>query len=376
MSPIFSFFDLAILICIVQGIFFSALLFTAKESKISKRLLGTALIILCVVSFRIVFHQVGWPNILAVRYFPLAYELYLPPLFYLYVKSLVEHDFKWQSKYWLYFILPMAYSVYDFSLYFSSLTLETIPQQNQLSQQWFYRQLNEIEDVLIIISSFIYLFFSLKLMFEYGNKVKALNLKPAKPVYSWLKKIMLLMGIIAIFLLINELVDFYYINEQPKYLHWRLFNLFLAATVYYIAFKGFKMETMASGINQKHIKTVASKITSDKNRTLEKNLIQLLESERIYLDPDLTLKQVANKLEVSSENLSFVINQKFDMNFRDLINSYRINSVKSQLDSEETNTRSILEIALDSGFNSQASFYRAFKKFENMTPKAYLDSKS
>ncbi|MCB1605044.1 MAG: helix-turn-helix transcriptional regulator [Xanthomonadales bacterium] len=42
---------------------------------------------------------------------------------------------------------------------------------------------------------------------------------------------------------------------------------------------------------------------------------------------------------------------------------------------QESDNLTILDIALDCGFNSQASFYRAFKKFEGMTPKAYLDSK-
>jgi AraC-like DNA-binding protein len=68
-----------------------------------------------------------------------------------------------------------------------------------------------------------------------------------------------------------------------------------------------------------------------------------------------------------------VINNKFKQSFRDLINLYRVAAVKTKLNNKDQHS-SILLVALDCGFNSQASFYRAFKKIEGMTPKQYLSS--
>ena len=79
------------------------------------------------------------------------------------------------------------------------------------------------------------------------------------------------------------------------------------------------------------------------------------------------------ELGITSESLSLIVNQKFEMGFRDLINSYRVNRVKELLSENKRSALSILDLALDSGFNSQASFYRAFKKFEDMSPKVYME---
>ena len=86
----------------------------------------------------------------------------------------------------------------------------------------------------------------------------------------------------------------------------------------------------------------------------------------------ITLKKLAVDLGITSESLSLVVNQTFEMGFRDLMNTYRINHVKKLLRENTRTDLSILDIALDSGFNSQASFYRAFNKFEGMSPKNYL----
>lgn len=106
----------------------------------------------------------------------------------------------------------------------------------------------------------------------------------------------------------------------------------------------------------------------------EKRLTEQLEGKAVYLNPEITLDQLADLIDTSPENLSFIINHKFSKNFRDLINSYRIDAVKSKL--QESDNLTILDIAFGLWFlTHRRAFYRSFKKFEGMTPKAYLDSK-
>ncbi len=375
MSPLFSLFDLVILACIAQGLITSLLLFKSKQAKTSKRLLGTSLILLCIVSFRMVFHNVGWSQIPQIRYLPLAWELFIPPLFYLYVCSLTQKNFKWRNIYLLHLLPGALYLVNDINVYLQTFMEPSIEQQWQTAAALYYHQTNEIEDYLIIISNFIYGFFSINLIINFREQTKSLKLKQADNVYQWLKKLIALMGIAVILVFINELIDLYSQQRSQGLNHWQLLNLYVAATIYYIGFKGYRLEAASLHADKQKIQQVASKLDDENIKNVEENLIQQLEQETIYLDPEITLNQLAKLIDTSSGNLSFVINQKFSQNFRDLMNSYRIKHVKSKLDDYKEG-QSILNIALDSGFNSQASFYRAFKKFENMTPKAYITSKS
>jgi AraC-like DNA-binding protein len=154
---------------------------------------------------------------------------------------------------------------------------------------------------------------------------------------------------------------------------WRFFNLFLAFITYYIGFRGYKKDGLKIHVSKNNLEKLSKKMSNSQGQDIEKILLIKLDEEDIYLDASMTLKQLAIDLNVTSENLSMVVNQKFDMGFRDLINTYRINHIKKLLSDNKRSDLTILDLALDSGFNSQASFYRAFKKFEGISPKAYIN---
>jgi AraC-like DNA-binding protein len=70
--------------------------------------------------------------------------------------------------------------------------------------------------------------------------------------------------------------------------------------------------------------------------------------------------------------LSFAINNGFGKNFNDFINELRIEEVKSRM--ERSGDAGLLAIAFESGFNSKATFNRAFKKFTGLTPREYQEN--
>lgn len=96
-----------------------------------------------------------------------------------------------------------------------------------------------------------------------------------------------------------------------------------------------------------------------------------LSIEKPYLDADLTLPQLATKLQIPSHLLSRIINEKFGLNFFDFINQYRVGEVKSKLDDPEFDNLSLLGIAFECGFNSKSAFNRVFKKLTGLTPSEY-----
>lgn len=93
--------------------------------------------------------------------------------------------------------------------------------------------------------------------------------------------------------------------------------------------------------------------------------------EKPYMDANLTLPELAAKLEIPSHYLSRVINEKLGLNFFDFINKYRIEEVKVKIANPEFNHLSLLGIAFESGFNTKSAFNRVFKKLTGLTPSEY-----
>jgi AraC-like DNA-binding protein len=101
-------------------------------------------------------------------------------------------------------------------------------------------------------------------------------------------------------------------------------------------------------------------------------LLNFMTAEKSYLDPRLTLSGLANKLEMSPNQLSQIINQQEAVNFHDFVNRFRIDEFIERASKNES--FSLLAHALDSGFNSKSSFNSIFKKHKGMTPSQFLKS--
>jgi AraC-like DNA-binding protein len=87
-----------------------------------------------------------------------------------------------------------------------------------------------------------------------------------------------------------------------------------------------------------------------------------------YLNPELSLKQLAIELKTPERLLSGVINQYSNQNFYDFTNNFRIEKAKKLLAEDTLNRNTIQEIFYDSGFNSKSTFNLAFKKATGITP--------
>ncbi|MFY8024739.1 MAG: helix-turn-helix domain-containing protein [Sediminibacterium sp.] len=93
--------------------------------------------------------------------------------------------------------------------------------------------------------------------------------------------------------------------------------------------------------------------------------------EKMYRNPELTLTDLANYLGTNPSLLSKIINRSFSKNFNDYVNQYRVLEVKENLANPANAHLTIMSLAYDAGFNSKATFNRAFKKFTGDSPKTY-----
>jgi AraC-like DNA-binding protein len=95
-----------------------------------------------------------------------------------------------------------------------------------------------------------------------------------------------------------------------------------------------------------------------------------MKKEKPYLNPKLTLTELAESLTVSSNHLSQIINQYEQVNFHDFVNKYRVEEFIQNV--QNNKSYSLLAHALDSGFNSKSTFNGVFKKFKSVTPSQYI----
>lgn len=97
----------------------------------------------------------------------------------------------------------------------------------------------------------------------------------------------------------------------------------------------------------------------------------LMATEKLYLNPDLTIYQLSHSLGMPRREVSSLLNNGLNKNFFQFINEWRVDEVKRQLQDPHTRQFTLLDIALNCGFKSKSSFNSIFKQCTGMTPSAY-----
>lgn len=116
----------------------------------------------------------------------------------------------------------------------------------------------------------------------------------------------------------------------------------------------------------------AGRLPDEECKRLAKALKLMMENEKLYINPNLRIGDLAARLGVSSNNLSYLFNVHLQHSYYDYINDYRVIEFK-KLVSQGMHNKYTLQVLMElSGFNSRASFFRIFKKLHNITPKEYI----
>ncbi|MDZ7648436.1 MAG: helix-turn-helix domain-containing protein [Cytophagales bacterium] len=105
-------------------------------------------------------------------------------------------------------------------------------------------------------------------------------------------------------------------------------------------------------------------------------LTKVINEDKIFVNPELTLAELAQTLNVHPHNLSQVINTFEGKSFYDYINLKRIEEFKRVVALPENRKFTLLALAHDCGFNSKTSFNRNFKNLTGLSPSEYLRQNS
>lgn len=121
-------------------------------------------------------------------------------------------------------------------------------------------------------------------------------------------------------------------------------------------------------------KYAKSGLTDDSAKVLAGRLNRLMKEEKLYSQPELTLVELAARLDIHPNYLSQAINEMEGVNFYDYINGLRIEEFKNAVIDPTNKKYTLLTVAYDCGFNSKSAFNRYFKKVEGQSPSEYLKS--
>ena len=104
---------------------------------------------------------------------------------------------------------------------------------------------------------------------------------------------------------------------------------------------------------------------------LKESLLRVMDAERPWKDSELTLADLAERLDTTPHKISEVLNSEIGQTFYDFVNSYRVREVQRRIQAGDARTLKMLALALDAGFASKSTFNEAFKKHTRQTPSGF-----
>lgn len=247
------------------------------------------------------------------------------------------------------------------------------------------------QTLLKIVSFSAYLFLSIKMLLEHKARIKHVFSYQEKITLMWLTN-MLWLFLFGLIQGISILLFFQDHEELTQIMGFM--EYFSIIVIFYIGVMGLLQpeiyrkseqvyirelkqelatprESKTDEQNGNKIKYRKSALTNNDIQRIANKLNTLMQEQQIFLDPDLSMPQLADGLSVSPNYLSQTLSSKFDTNFFDYINRLRIEYAKAQLLDPKLNKKSVVDIAIDSAFNSRSAFYTAFKKHVGMTPSQF-----
>ena len=378
-QPQFSLFDLLMLIGITQGIIMSVLLLRSKNNKRSNPFLALGILAFSWVSTKPLLHTLHLWDTSFFRYFPNGADVVIAPLFYFYLVSLMDARFRFSRKHIIHFVPFIILQGYLMFIYFSLIGTSDFGEKDQIANALHFNFVKEIESHAAALYTAWYIILSFKKIKGYRDWLANTTSDGTFPEFKWLMQFLILSLAVGVFLVFNYSADLLFDLNKVTGLHWTIFSLFGAFTIYYLGVVGYKQPNYELALQEeitipspKEEIVVATIIASSKRDTEIVQAIKgALEKDKVFLLPTLNIQELSRKLLVPQQELSQVINTHFQKKFRDLINEYRVEEVKKMLCDAKMTHMSILGIALECGFNSEATFYRIFKKNTGLSPKEY-----
>ncbi len=362
--------DLIRIVSTIISLLLAFFIFSVKsKNRISNKIFATYLILSA-------FEFTSWSLFINITSNILIFKSQLSylimPVFYLYILSVCYADFTLKRKH-LWHLIPYIIG-----------NLVMIPRfylSNPSEKLLLFENYNEQFEI-------VYLHFSLHIQFAIYIIIGFFVLKRAKKIfvenyssgtiatYNWLLQLLIFIGVLYGVAFIKNL--FKYFGDSQ---YFQVSEIVLSiVTLYFVcwyALKILKYPELFNGVDSKTKLTSEIKESDSKNNIDVKEIEQLttyMETEKPYLNPSLSIRNLAEEIKMNSRDLSVLINQHLDKHFFDFVNEYRIEEAKLLLKNPTKKEFTVLEILYEVGFNSKSSFNTAFKKHTGLTPTQFRKS--
>jgi AraC-like DNA-binding protein len=240
------------------------------------------------------------------------------------------------------------------------------------------RILGGLMRIILPVQLIIYWILSYQLLKKHRKGVLLFSSQKKERNLIWLQSILIWMLFIIVLFLIMKIKETNFLSSLSTYFY-LVFTLFMVYNLLRqkeVFFNDKSENETLENIIYPNIRfqteKPASRLNEEELLKYKSILNHLLEHDEVFTDSEINLASLAGKVGISMNDMSFMINNSYNMNFYALINNYRIEKVKEMLTKKQYSHLTILGIAYEAGFTSKSTFNNAFKKTTGLTPSEYV----
>ncbi|GAB3313506.1 hypothetical protein GCM10027299_00610 [Larkinella ripae] len=376
------FYALIILMGVVQGFFLGIFFLTGERSRsVANRCQGWFTLALAAISGEIFLNYSNYTfRALWTVDFSEPLNFVIGPLFYFFTFSRI---WKRLPRRWLLHLIPFAiWAVnsitwfyqpleYKYNSYLHSQHPELPPIDAKPYLAEDFTELRTYINEMTLLSCLVYAVLSLLAI------RKAMRQNPDLRASGRLQSLRFLSGLFALVPFLIILVKPQFQRDVGDY----LLATYIAATIYATSFLVMRrsdffreatpsepLETTPDPASDHRKKYERSSLSEEIEENLLSKLTRLFEEEKPYLESDLSLPKLSQRLNTSPHHLSQLINDRLEQSFFDLLATYRVREAQVLLQDPATTNLKIDEIAERVGYNSSSAFHTAFKRLTGQTP--------
>lgn len=372
---------------LLQGYLLAALIyFHPKGDRSVNKFLAFYIACLSIVmSGPLLLKMIGWKD----SFFVAAFPSLCGPLMYFYIRSFKE-TITWR-KVWPHLLLFVAY--FFASYWWVSWLSNTYPAEKDFPEQAFRSPVGYVFFGARYVQLILYYFLSKRQLMTYQRSINQLFSETSQINLNWIK--WLINGYLLIIL--TSVVIFSLMVKFPAnfYLLYLINIAFAAPYIYMATYKGITQPTIwqkqqaeskkelereildseeiANTRIRHQVRGEKQVINDSRVGDIIAKVILVMDNEKLYQEPELTLQHLSARLQYPSHQVSQAINEGMNKSFYDLINGYRVDEAKRLLLDSKNRNYTILSIGFEAGFNSKTTFNTVFKKFTNLTPTEFRD---
>lgn len=311
-------------------------------------------------------------------YTPLQHLFWIPPVLYLYTRSLLDRSFFMDRKKALHFLPGALYLIYIISLWLIDWA--------RGFEHGFYadgrdKDLDAWYQVLGFVCWIYYLTRVVQDYRRYLNLTYESVSFADRARFQWLRMVLLLFLVLVLlrllFFVLNPEWD-QFGNKYWYYLSFSIVSYMLILLGYgnktetATDFSVFSPSTTSNNPVLDSVPGQSFSLPPEEQKRIQDQILVFVETGKGFQNPLLTLADLSQATGIHPKKLSWVINQVFGKNFNDFINGYRVSMVAQKLKEGEHRKQTLMGLAYDAGFNSKSTFIRAFRKETGLSPSEYI----